>query len=319
MNAYLQNIVNKIADQDLHDREFRKYKDSSKTTSWKAMREGENITDKSYIEELEQYVVREKNTEKRDAAYFLLIRIAGNVKDNSVTNFLIERLKVEDDDIIISIQDGISFYLNIPSETNIQSIINNTLSKKWQMRHSAIRALGSAYNNTVAEDWLIKLSQKCNDEFDMLYISVALANIGTTKSLPTLYKALHHSKQDVKAAAFAGIERIERKSALPFYIEQLKKGKVKPAAIEAIYKYGDERAIHAVIDRVKEQLSRKRSYMIINYKKDFSDLMLAMDFLKKYAEKQEIKNLYQWIAEKKIDQLFPEEKNWFQTQSKYFK
>ncbi|WP_291906307.1 HEAT repeat domain-containing protein [Chitinophaga sp. CB10] len=307
---YLNNLINRICDRSdqLHD---------TQTISWQALREAEQLANHAYIPTLYTYIDQETDKEKRRAALYIIAQLSRNTNDPEVIRFLIDRLKFEQDaDMITGIQQDLERGLPIPSYINVQPLLNNTLSANPNIRRSALLALKGTKNPQV-EDWVLQILQRTVNEYDIYYITVLLSKIATRKSLPALKRLLDHSRQDVRSLAFTTIADIEREREVMFYARCLMRGQLKFEAMEAIYKYADENAIQAVINRITELLSRKRTQAphlnLDSFKNGFTDLMLGMEFLWKFrTAKAEVKKTFSWIAEKKAEYLLPEEREWMQ-------
>ncbi|MBV7531572.1 HEAT repeat domain-containing protein [Chitinophaga sp. sic0106] len=307
---YINNLINRICDRSdqLHD---------TQTISWQALREAEQLANHAYIPSLYQYIDQETDKEKRRAAIFIIAQLSRNTNDPEVIRFLIDRLKFEQDaDMITGIQQDLERGLPIPSYINVQPLLNNTLSANPNIRRSALLALKGTKNPAV-EEWVLQVLQRTVNEYDIYYITILLGRIATRKSLTALKRLLDHSRQDVRSIAFATIADIEREKEVMFYARCLMRGQLKFEAMEAIYKYADENAVQAVINRITELLSRKRTQVphlnLDSFKNGFTDLMLGMEFLWKFrAAKAEVKKTFSWIAEKKAEYLLPEEREWMQ-------
>ncbi|NIG54336.1 HEAT repeat domain-containing protein [Chitinophaga sp. Cy-1792] len=307
---YLTNLINRICDRSdqLHD---------SQTISWQALREAEQLANHAYIPTLYQFIENEPDKEKRRAAGYIIAQLARNTNEPEVIRFLIDRLRMEQDaDMVTGIQQDLERGLPIPGYINIQPLLNNTLSNNANVRRSALLALRQTKNPAV-EEWALQVLQRTVNEYDIYYIALLLHKIATRKSLQALKRLLEHSRQDIRSMAFATIADIEREKEVMFYTRNLMRGQLKTEAMEAIYKYGDENAIHAVINRVTDLLSKKRTNVphlnIDAVKSGFTDLMLGMEYLWKFRTvKAEVRKTFSWIREKRSEYLLPEEQEWMQ-------
>ncbi|WP_143310502.1 HEAT repeat domain-containing protein [Chitinophaga vietnamensis] len=309
MIDYLTNLVTRICDRSdqLND---------SQTLSWQALREAEQIANHAYIPILTQYIGQEPDKEKRRAAGYILTQVSRNTNDPEVIRFMMDRLRMEQDaDMITAIQQDLERGLPIPSYINIEPLLQNTLSVNNNVRRSALLALRGT-NNPAVEDWALNLLKRTVNEYDVYYITLLLHKTGSQRSLPALRRLLDHPRQDVKSLAFATIADIEKEKESMFYTRCLLRGQLKYEAMEAIYKYADENAVQAVITRITELLSKRRSstrLTIETFKNGFTDLMLGMEFLSRFrSAKAEVKKIFSWITEKRADYLLPEEREWIQ-------
>jgi HEAT repeat protein len=306
MIDYLNNLIERMLDRS--DDDIRPY-DSSKTISWKALREAEKLDDKSFIPQLIEFINIEKDKNKRDKAYFTLGKIAKNTNDKQAMEFLISRIDKEKDKYVISsLLDRIAD-LQKTEGTDILPIINSVKSAVWQVRHSAVTALKNT-KNRIAEDTLIEILKETNDEYDLWYVICSLSNIGTEKSLPYLLNLVSHKKQDVSGSALNAIDQISGAKNLQLYIEQLEKGKNKFTALLAVIKYGDENVIPNVIKRIKELVAKKRTRLSVSGRDSKTELIHGLEFLKQFTDDEEIKKLFDFLSTKKQDMLWQEEQEW---------
>ena len=134
MDNYLINLIDRMLDTNDQNKEAGY--DSSKTISWKALREAENVENTEYIPQLITFIDNEKDKKKRDRSYFLLGHIAKNTSDSKALDYLIFRIQKETDKYIItSLLDRIAA-IRKPIGTDLQPLIQATKSDKWLIRHS---------------------------------------------------------------------------------------------------------------------------------------------------------------------------------------
>lgn len=184
---------------EISDHKLEAGYDSSKTISWNAHREAEKLTDTDLIPQLIRIIEDEKNKRKRDSAYFVLGHIAKNTNNRTAVEYLIQRLDEETDKYILSsLLDRIA-ELDKPTGTNLKPILKAIKSDKWQIRHSAIKALKNAQGHN-AEEALIEILDTSQDPYNLTYASATLNYIGTVRVIPYLEKHLRSSKRDVKAS-----------------------------------------------------------------------------------------------------------------------
>ena len=184
--------------------------DSSKTISWKALREAEKVENTAYIPQLISFIDSHKDKKKRDRSYFLLGHIAKNTSDLKAVAYLISRINQETDKYIISaLLDRIAA-IKKPIGTDLQPLIQATKSDKWLIRHSAIRSLKNALDS-VAETALIEILNDSDDPYDLVYTNATINTIGTLRAIPFLEKHLKSRKRDVKDSAKYAIEEIKKR------------------------------------------------------------------------------------------------------------
>jgi len=308
MNEYLKDLLARML--DVSDKKTQP--DGSKTISWKACRESEKLTNKDFIPQLIEIIDKEKDKEKRNKAYFILGKIAKNTNDLTATKYLIGRINKEKDKNVLSTLLHRISDLYKPKDMNIQPIINAINHNDSQVKSSAILALEHT-DNPLAEDTLIDLLENPEStDSDLVFANAALANIGTKKSISILTKLVTHKKIDVAGSALNTIIKISDETCLPLCLEQLENGNNKSIALEGVVKYGNENVIPHIINRIKELVDRKRKRgtLLVVERKLMPELVVGLEFLKKYAEKGEVESLFGFILTKKYDLLFDDEKEW---------
>jgi HEAT repeat protein len=209
MDKYLIDIIEKMLDTS--DQTMVAGFDSSKTISWKALREAEKNETEDFIPQLILFIDNEKNKNKRDRVYFLLGHIAKNTNNTTAINYLIQRVGKETDKYVVaSLLDRIAD-LQKPIKTDLQPLIQATKSDKWLIRHSAIQALDNS-SDPDAETALIEILDSSDDPYNLTYANTTLFNIGTIRAIPHLEKHLKSRKRDVKNTAKCAIEEIIKRS-----------------------------------------------------------------------------------------------------------
>lgn len=306
MNEYLTDLINRMNDESDKDK-----RNSAETISWQALREAEKLNDKDLIEPLSRYIESEKNKKNRDRAYFILGKLGKNLKDTQICDFLISRIKNEEDKYIISsLLDRIS---EIPKSelTNIEPLIKATENKQWQIRQSAIQALRLTKNQN-AENVLIEILKTSKDQFDLTYSNSVLGDIGTEKSLPFLKVLIESSKEGVAHSAFTAYQKIADVNGIDIYRHYLTTGKLKTSAITGVVQYGDSSDIELIEKRIKELVSRKRSREII-YSDGKNEIIIGLEFLKRFDEyASNYKKTLTWLSVKKRDKLWDSELKWIE-------
>ena len=312
MSAYLIELINRMNDES--DQKTVAGFQSSKTISWKALREAEKLEKPEYIDELISYIKQEKNKKNRDRAYFILGKIAKNINDKKTAQFLINRIEKETDKyVIMSMLDRLED-IEKPQETNILPLIDATKNKKWQIRLSAIRALDLT-ENELAENRLIEILSNSKDTSDLTYSNSVLGNIGTRKSIPFLKKMLDNKSQDVANSALYALIKIAKETEIDTYRERLEKGKLKGYAISGVIEYGDEKDINRITKRIKELLTKKRKVQLI-IENGKTEIVVSLEFLKMFnSHKEKYNKLLNWLIEKKKDKLWEIELNWIEKEA----
>ncbi len=209
MDKYLIDIIERILDTS--DQIMETGYDSSKTISWKAFRESENVENADFIPQLISFIDNESDKKKRDKAYFLLGHIAKNTNDTAALNYLIQRVDKETDKYIIASLLNRIGNIKKPIGTDLQPLIHVTKNDKWLIRHSAIQSLNNS-SDSVAETTLIEILESTNDPYNLIYSNATLNRIGTLRAIPHLEKHLKSRKRDVKNSAKFAIEEIMRRN-----------------------------------------------------------------------------------------------------------
>lgn len=209
MDKYLIDIIERMLDTS--DQIMEAGYDSSKTVSWKALREAEKVENLDFIPQLISFIDNTKDKKKRDKAYFLLGHIAKNTNNTAALNYLIQRVSKETDKYIVSsLLDRIADTKK-PIGTDLQPLINLTKNDKWLIRHSAIQSLNYS-TDPLAETALIEILDSSDDQYNLTYSNATLNRIGTLRAIPHLEKHLKSKKRDVKDSAKFAIEEIMKRN-----------------------------------------------------------------------------------------------------------
>ena len=84
MDKYLIDLIERMSDTS--DQIMEGGYDSSKTISWKALREAEKIENADFIPQLFAFIDHQKDKKKRSQAYFILGHISKNLNDTTALN-----------------------------------------------------------------------------------------------------------------------------------------------------------------------------------------------------------------------------------------
>ncbi|MBT8194969.1 MAG: hypothetical protein KJO64_00950 [Bacteroidia bacterium] len=211
MDNYLLDLIDRM--NDTSDQIMEPGFESSKTISWKALREAEKLGDVNLVSQMIDFIDNEKNKKRRDKAYFILGHIAKNTDDTEAMQYLIHRIDKEKDKYIISSLLNRIAELNKPVGTDLKPIINATKNGNWLIRHSAIHALKNSQEE-IAEKTLIKILDNSDDPKDLTYSNSTLNRIGTANAIPYIEKHLSSRKRDVKHSAKFAIEEIKKRNGI---------------------------------------------------------------------------------------------------------
>lgn len=141
-----------------------------------------------------------------------------------------------------------------------------------------------------------------------------LAKIGTKKSLSVLKAIMEIYKGKAWISVAAGtIGRIGQNEAEEYLIEQLEIQRntyVKSNIAFQLTKFGSEKSIPAIIDKVKKLISKKRKIDGYFMDNQWFELIDLLRFLQKYESSADIEKLFNWIVTKNLDKLAPKELEW---------
>lgn len=184
---------------------------SSKTISWKALREAEEVENVNFIPQLISFIDHEKDKKKRDKAYFLLGHIVKNTNNSIALNYLIQRVGKEKDKYIVASLLNIISDIKKPIGTELQPLFDAIKSDKWLVRHNAIRSLNNSFD-PLSEAILIEILEKSDDSYNLTYSNATLNTIGTLRAIPYLEKHLKSKKRDVQNSARFAVEEIMKRN-----------------------------------------------------------------------------------------------------------
>ena len=102
-----------------------------------------------------------------------------------------------------------------PLSPNIDLIVECTQNEKWQIRLSAISALGSFDTNKSREclRTFVNLDDEKRYDDEIVYAQAALGRIGKKEDIKLLQKHANSRKVDMKISARFAIERIENRES----------------------------------------------------------------------------------------------------------
>lgn len=190
------------------------FADSSKTTSWKAYREAENLSDPalySVLEELLRQNARPEGKKIRKAAYFVFGKLLKNTPQEEAIQFYLGQLELERDKYILSdMLDRIS-ELTLPPNISVCVIARLAMQKTWQVRHSAIRALGASSapeSRQVLRHYIGQEDIKAY-RYEIIYANAALGRIGQAEDIPCLERHVGSRARDVRDSAAFAIGQIQ--------------------------------------------------------------------------------------------------------------
>lgn len=209
MEEYIMSLITRMTVKE----EFRT---SQESVSWHAHREAETLTDPDLYPILKNIILSrqsKKDTDIRDAAYFIMGKLFLKVPSDEYCIFYIQQLENETNKYLVSSMLDWLCDIEIPLDADISPIIACTKSDKWLIRYSAIKALGSSNTKESKETLAYFLNQTDDKKYkdEITYANAALGRIGTLEDIPLLEQHVKSRKWDVKDSAIYAIERIQQR------------------------------------------------------------------------------------------------------------
>ena len=187
---------------------------SSKPKRWNAYREAERISDETVYPILMRIIEENhKNKADRRAAYVIIGYSLRNIFNKEACIFLIQKLEEETDrQGVESILEGLS-RIHIPEDIDMSLVIKCSQNDKWQIRHSALDALGSSATKANRNALLFFINQEDENKYkyEIIYANASLGKIGLKEDIPFLEKHIKSRKRDIRASALFAIDRIKER------------------------------------------------------------------------------------------------------------
>lgn len=187
---------------------------SKESVSWNAYREAERISDETVYPILMRIVEENhKNKAVRRAAYVIIGYSLRNIFNKEACIFLIQKLDEETDrQGVESILEGLS-RIHIPEDIDMSLVIKCSQNDKWQIRHSALDALGSSATKANRNALLFFINQEDENKYkyEIIYANASLGKIGLKEDIPFLEKHIKSRKRDIRASALFAIDRIKER------------------------------------------------------------------------------------------------------------
>lgn len=195
------------------------YSCSSESISWKALRRAEKLNDKALYPILKEIILENEHKRDvckrqiRDRAYFIGGKLLANAFDYEFCEFYIDRLNCETSKYVLSSMLDCLAEFDVPQSPNIDLIVECTQNEKWQIRFSAIQALGSFDTNKSREclRTFVNLDDEKRYDYEIVYAQAALGRIGKKEDIKLLQKHANSRKVDMKISTRFAIERIENR------------------------------------------------------------------------------------------------------------
>lgn len=213
-----EGLLDLIARINTRDEPFT---DSRETTSWKALREAETLTDPGLFPLLREVVAANEGKAKRElrsAAYFIYGRLMEQVFSPAEAPFFLGRLLVETDKYVLSsILDRVADWgrkgFLLPEEMDFSPILALTADERRPVRHDALRALSACPGEKSRRACAFYLQQEEEKtwQYEMYYANIALQTIGTPEDIPFLERFLKSRRPDLKITAQYAIRYIRER------------------------------------------------------------------------------------------------------------
>ena len=214
-------LLELIARINTQEKDFRI---STETTSWKALREAETLTDPALFPLLEEIITENEGKAKakrevRSAAYFICGRLMEQAFDRDACAFFLRRLEVETDkNLLHSMLNGVKDWqgkpgILLPPELDSSPVARLAEDDRWLVRHAAIHALKACPgegSREVLRRWLAQEDEKAY-KYEMWYAAIAMQAIGQPEDIPLLERFLKSRRRDLKTTAKYAIQLIKER------------------------------------------------------------------------------------------------------------
>lgn len=209
LDKFINELLNSMLDNS--DYETIIPYDSSKSISWKALREAETLTNHKYINNIIENISSEKNKKRREYMYFTVDRICENKPYQKGLEFIIDRLDKETDKYVLSSMLDRIEWLQKSAETDLSKIIKCLKHKTWQVRYSAINALRNTNNFVVDVLMMQILNNENSNKHEISYALGVVYNCGTDKCIAAVEKQTHNKSRNIKAEAKETLRSLKEK------------------------------------------------------------------------------------------------------------
>lgn len=182
--------------------------------SWRAHRKAESLNETEVLPLLHELIEENGSKEKKEFrrnAYFIMAAVLKKTMISYYCQYMIDRLKIENDKYVLSAMlDGIG-QLIIPEGVNIDPIIECSKDTKWLVRHSAIyalRATDTEDSRDAVRYWVRQVDEKSN-KYELIYANAALSYIGRVEDIELLEMHTCSKIRDIRDSAQSAIESIQ--------------------------------------------------------------------------------------------------------------
>ena len=147
----------------------------------------------------------------RKHAYYIIGKVLVNSFDEEACSFLVNQLSVETDkDILEIILDSMEDYY-LPKGIDVTPIVNCSKSDICQVRHSAIRALGSSSTQISKNALNYYLNQDDEKKYkeEIILAIRSYGSIGDESDIPRIEKYKKSKNLNIRVASDSALERIK--------------------------------------------------------------------------------------------------------------
>lgn len=169
---------------------------------------------------LQEFIVSgssKAETQIRENAYSILGKLLSRVMEAEYCQFLIDSLDRESDKSVLHTILACLSRLQLSVELDITPIVACSQNEAWQVRHSAIMALGTSDTDAAREAvryWVFQEDEK-QYKLEIIYANAALGYIGNADDIALLEKHAYSRIRDIKDSAIFAIDQIRRKGETP--------------------------------------------------------------------------------------------------------
>ena len=187
---------------------------SKESESWNAYREAERISDETVYPILMRIIEENhKNKAIREAAYIIMGYSLRNIFNKEACIFLIQKLDEETYiQGVTSILESLAC-IHIPEDIDMSLVIKCSQNDKWQIRQSALSALGSSATHANRNALLFFINQEDEKkyEYEIIYANASLGKIGLKGDIPYIEKHIKSRKRAISDSALFAIDRIKER------------------------------------------------------------------------------------------------------------
>lgn len=210
LEEYLYELVEKMTVKE-------DVKSSDESVSFKAHREAEKIDDVKALEILKKMIIShslKKDKKFRNACYFIYGNLISKFPIYDYVAFYMECIKKENDKYIISAMlDGLC-NADIPKGISADAVVALSDSEIWQIRYSAISALGCFCNEQSREklrEYILKEDEKKFKE-EIIYANAAIGKCGEKEDISYLELHKNSKIRDIRISSVLAIQKITERN-----------------------------------------------------------------------------------------------------------